>query len=62
MKNKWLISVIGCAATLLGGMATLASNWAEERKTEEMIDTKIREALAERDEKESDEDDEDNES
>ena len=56
MKNKWLISVIGCAATLFSGIATMVSNWAQERKTEELINTKIKEALAERDENESDED------
>ena len=40
---------------LLGGLATLICNWAQERTMEEMIDEKVNKALAARDEENEEE-------
>lgn len=46
-KKDSMIKVIGLAATIIGMGATLLSSWVEDKKMEEMIDTKVNDALAE---------------
>ena len=45
MKGKTAVKIIGIVATLAGFGATMASGWVNERKTEEMIDEKVNEAI-----------------
>lgn len=53
-QNKFdAIKLIGLAAMALGGIATLVTNWVQERQMEQMIDEKVQEALANREEEES---------
>ena len=47
-----LLSTIGITASLLGVGANLLSDYVSEKKTEEMIDKKIEEKLAAREQKE----------
>lgn len=42
------IKLIGIGATLLGAIATLIGNWADEKKMEQTVDEKVNEALAKR--------------
>lgn len=51
MEKKLPIKAIGVIATLLGMGVTLISGWVEDQKTSMMIDEKIDEALAKREEK-----------
>lgn len=51
-KSKW-IKVLGLIATVAGAGATLVSDWVNEQKMNEMIDEKVNEALAKREEEES---------
>ncbi len=48
-KFDWT-GLIGSGALLVTGIATLIINWAEEQKMEQMIDEKIKEALAKKEE------------
>lgn len=52
MKKDSAIKLLGLAAMALGGVATLIGNWVQERQMEQMIDEKVQEALAEREEDE----------
>ncbi len=47
-----LLSVLGIAATVVGGAATLLGNWVSDKKNEEMIEEKVNEALAKRESEE----------
>lgn len=47
-----LLSVLGIAATIVGGAATLLGNWVSDKKNEEMIEEKVNEALAKRENEE----------
>ncbi len=49
MKGK-VLTLLGFAATAIGFAATFAQNWIDEKQTEEMIDEKIKAALAENEE------------
>lgn len=53
MKKFNAVKLIGLVGLALGGVATLIGNWAQEKQTEEMIDKKVNEALAERNGEES---------
>lgn len=55
MKKDSAIKLLGLAAMALGGVATLVGNWVQERQMEQMIDEKVQEALAEREEQEDEE-------
>lgn len=55
MKTKKVIKVIGLTATAIGFIATIVNDWVNERKMEEIIDEKVNEALAEKDENEEEE-------
>ena len=56
--NGKIVKVIGVAATVLGLMASVVTDWVNERKMTEMIDEKVNEALANKakEEKEENED------
>lgn len=45
MNKELLIKVIGIAGTLLGVAATMLSDWSDDKKTEKMIEEKIKEIL-----------------
>ena len=45
MKTNTL-TILGVIATIAGGAATLLGNWVSDKKTEEMIEEKVQEALA----------------
>lgn len=48
MKKKIdMIGIVGFAGLILGGLATLASNWSTERYIDQAVDEKVKEALAE---------------
>ncbi len=51
MANN-IVKIIGLAATVIGFGATLLSDWVNEKKMEEMVDEKVNEALAKREENE----------
>lgn len=53
MKKFDAVKLIGLAGLALGGLATLIGNWAQERQMEQLIDEKVNEALANREEEES---------
>lgn len=46
--NKTLIKVLGFTATLVGMLATIASDYVNEKKMEDKIEEKVNEALANR--------------
>lgn len=52
--GKNIISIIGVVASFAGLVASAISNWADDKKTEILIDEKIERALAERNEEEED--------
>lgn len=43
-----LVRILGVVATIGGVVASLLSDWVDEKKMDEMIDTKLGEALAKR--------------
>ena len=53
MKKVGLVKIIGFAGMALGALATLVSNYANEKQMEETIEEKVNEALAKREEEES---------
>ena len=53
MKKFDAVKLIGLAGLALGGLATLIGNWAQERQMEQLIDEKVNESLANREEEES---------
>lgn len=53
--GKNIISIIGVVASFAGIAASVIGNWADERKTEILIDEKIEKALAEKNEVEEEE-------
>lgn len=50
--GKNIVSIIGVIASFAGLVASVVSNWADDRKTEILIDEKIEKALAEKDKEE----------
>lgn len=56
-KSK-LIKVLGLAVTVVGVAATLITDWVNEQKMDEKIETKVNEALALRDENDEEEEEE----
>lgn len=58
--GKNIIGLIGIGASLVGVVASVIGNWADDRKTEILIDEKIEKALAEKNEEEDDETTEEN--
>lgn len=56
MNNK-IIKIVGVVATILGIGASVVTDWVSERKMEQMVDEKVKEALANTN-KEEDEDEE----
>ena len=46
MRKKHMIKVLGLAATAIGMVATLVTDWVNDKKMDEKIDEKICEALA----------------
>lgn len=54
MHKGTMIKVLGLAATAIGMVATLVTDWVNDKKMDEKIDEKICEALA----KQNDEDEE----
>ena len=53
-RNSNLVKMAGIAGMLLAGVATLVSNWAQQKVMEEIIEEKVNEALANKEnEKES---------
>lgn len=50
MIGKKTVKIIGWAATLLGIGTTLVSEWVNEQKMNEIIDEKINEAFAKKNE------------
>ena len=53
MKKLDTVKLIGFAGMILGFVATQIGNWASEKQMEQTIDEKVREALAEANEEES---------
>lgn len=53
--GKNIIGIIGVIASFAGIAASVIGNWADERKTEILIDEKIEKALAEKNEVEEEE-------
>ena len=55
MKEKkfTLIKILGIVATVIGGGATLLSDWVSEKETEQMIEEKVNEALDKREKAET---------
>lgn len=45
MKGKKAIKIIGLAASVLGVLATLVTDWANEQTMDVMIDEKVNEAI-----------------
>ncbi|GHU53217.1 hypothetical protein FACS1894132_04780 [Clostridia bacterium] len=43
--NGKLIKVLGITATIIGGAATLLSNWVADKNMDEKIEQKVNEAL-----------------
>lgn len=56
--NKTAIKIFGIIASILGIGGTLLADWVGEKKTEEMIEEKIKEALEEADRRETDDEEE----
>lgn len=54
-KKRNLIKVLALFATALGFGATLLSDWANGKEQEALIEEKVNEALAKREEKEDEE-------
>lgn len=52
MEKSNLVKLVGLGAMALGGIATLIGNWVQERQMEQMIDEKVQEALADREQDE----------
>lgn len=52
-KKLSAVKLIGFVGVGLGMLATLVSNYAQEKQMEETIEEKVNEALAKRDEEES---------
>lgn len=52
MKKFDAIKLIGLAGMALGALATMVSNYAQEKQMEQIIDEKVNEALAAREEDE----------
>lgn len=50
MKNKSMIKILGITATLVGGAATLISEWVKDRELDEKIDEKVNKAFFNREE------------
>lgn len=50
MNKKSMIKILGIAATLIGGAATLISEWVKDRELDEKIDEKVNKALADKEE------------
>lgn len=49
MNNKNdIVRILGIAGTILGMAASLLSGWANEKKMEQTVDKKVKEALAEK--------------
>lgn len=46
--NGKLIKILGAAATIGGLLASVVSDWVNERKMETMIDEKVNKALADK--------------
>lgn len=54
MRNKAnIVKILGVVAMVAGFTANLVTEWVNEQKMEEMIDEKLNEALAAKDEEES---------
>ncbi len=53
-KSK-LIKVLGLAASVVGVMTTLLTDWVNEQKMDEKIEEKVNEAIAKRDDEETEE-------
>ena len=47
MKNY--LKIIGMTATVVGFIATLVSDWVDQQATEELVEDKVNEILAQRD-------------
>lgn len=47
MKKRNFIRVLGLIAAVAGTGVTLVTDWVNEQKMDEMVDAKVREALAE---------------
>lgn len=58
--GKNIVSIIGVVASFAGVVASVIGNWADDRKTEILIDEKIEKALAEKNEEEDDKTTEEN--
>ncbi len=50
MMNGMIVRAIGIGATLVSIGATFVTNWVDAKKMEEMVDEKVNEALAKRNE------------
>lgn len=55
MNNKTIFRAISLIGMALGAVATLLSNWADDRELDMVIDEKIDEKLTDRDNKEKSE-------
>ncbi len=53
--NSKLIKILGLAATVIGVAATLVTDWVNDQKMDEKIEAKVNEALAKRDDDETEE-------
>ena len=53
MFTNGMVRIIGIAATAIGLGATLLTDWVNDQKMDEKIEEKVNEALAKRDEEES---------
>lgn len=54
-KKSTLIKILGVTTTVLGLVVSLASDWVAEQKMNERIEEKVGEALARREQEESEE-------
>lgn len=52
MAKNNIVKIFGFAAAVISFGATLLSDWVNEKKMEEMVDEKVSEALAKREENE----------
>ena len=53
MDNRNIFKLLSLAGIALGGIGTLLSGWADGKEQEAIIEEKVNEALAARDEEES---------
>ncbi len=53
--NGKIVKIIGFAATILGLGASVVTDWVNERKMEQMVDEKVKEALTTNEEDEDEE-------